>query len=916
MHNKKQYGWEYIDNQSAFRLDNPEKTSYLYFPLANEAGMMSCITPLLNGDLKTGQNCFMLLPVSQEDLHNTKSARNFWVVVNHHEVWSAAGNSSKQTALRFDENSNEYVTMEAGFLWHKVIRENRLLGLTSEITTYVPANNDMVELMKVKITNTGDKRIKISPIAAIPVYGRSADNLRDHRHVTSLLHRIHTTQNGVVVKPALSFDERGHKVNKTAYGIFGAEGDGNKPVCFYPLLEDFVGEGGCLEWPEIVVRNIYNGCKAGENFEGYEAMGGMRFEDKELEAGDSETYIIAAAIDVDGSFADCIIDRYLSERSFESYLNQNKEFWEKKLSKVSFVKGNQDFNHWIKWVSLQPILRRIYGCSFLPHHDYGRGGRGWRDLWQDCLALLLTDPEDVKNLLLNNFAGVRMDGSNATIIGSKPGEFIADRNNITRVWMDHGAWPFLTTKLYMDQTGDIEFLLEKQTYFKDMQIYRSREKDWMWKPEQGCYQRDREGNAYEGTILEHLLVQHLTPFFNVGKHNIIRLEGADWNDAFDMAEQNGESVAFSALYGSNMSDLCGLLRSLKQKNRVYEVELALEIVLLLDTMNDSINYESVDSKHELLEKYYDACKHKISGKKVKVCVDELIKDLERKADFITEVIRKQEWICNKSGFAWYNGYYDNSGRRVEGEYDHGVRMTLTGQVFPIMGNIAGHEQIMKIMMSANHYLKENRVGGYRLNTDFGEVKLDLGRCFGFAFGHKENGAMFSHMAVMFAYALYKRGFSREGFNVLDGIYKHCSDFNNSRIYPGIPEYTNERGRGMYHYLTGSASWMMLTVITQMFGIRGELGDLVLEPKLVARQFDEDGEAGVAIWFAGRKLRIIYKNKDKLDAGEYAIKSISGDKQLIYHTVNNGIVVIKREAVRGLSPDIEHNIEVELEKKCC
>lgn len=34
--------------------------------------------------------------------------------------------------------------------------------------------------------------------SAIPIYGRSADNLRDHRHVTSLLHRIRTTGRGVI----------------------------------------------------------------------------------------------------------------------------------------------------------------------------------------------------------------------------------------------------------------------------------------------------------------------------------------------------------------------------------------------------------------------------------------------------------------------------------------------------------------------------------------------------------------------------------------------------------------------------------------------------------------------------------------------------------------------------------------------
>ncbi|MFR8331610.1 MAG: hypothetical protein ACLU9S_03880 [Oscillospiraceae bacterium] len=31
------------------------------------------------------------------------------------------------------------------------------------------------------------------------------------------------------------------------------------------------------------------------------------------------------------------------------------------------------------------------------------------------------------------------------------------------------------------------------------------------------------------------------------------------------------------------------------------------------------------------------------------------------------------------------------------------------------------------------------------------------------------------------------------------------------------------GRGMYHYLTGAASWFMLTMITEVFGVRGEAG---------------------------------------------------------------------------------------------
>ena len=68
-----------------------------------------------------------------------------------------------------------------------------------------------------------------------------------------------------------------------------------------------------------------------------------------------------------------------------------------------------------------------------------------------------------------------------------------------------------------------------------------------------------------------------------------------------------------------------------------------------------------------------------------------------------------------------------------------------------------------ITEAADAYLYDASCGGYRLNTDFHELKTDMGRMFGFAFGEKENGAVFSHMAVMYANALYTRGFAKEGY---------------------------------------------------------------------------------------------------------------------------------------------------------
>ena len=485
--------WYFQGEKGEFVLNNPHKTSGLYFPLANESGMMSSITPLLGGDIKTSQNTFLMTPVSVGDLHNSKSSRNFWLNIDDSIIWSATGNSLNQKSLCFEEESEESVKMVAGFLWQKIIRENSKFGIRSEITNFVPVNDDKVELMRITIKNIKSEEMKITPTAAAPIYGRSADNIRDHRHVTSLLNKISTNEFGVIVKPTFSFDERGHKVNTIYYSVQAAEENGKAPVGFFPIEEDFIGEGGSLDWPEAVLKNSTNYCEKNENIDGYEAIGAIRFENITLKPGESKSYIVILGISDNSSSVEEYIHTYGNIIKFEEEFEKNKEYWDEKLSSVSFKSSDKNFDLWMKWVEFQPMMRRIYGCSFLPHHDYGRGGRGWRDLWQDCLALLLLDPKKVRELLLNNYGGVRFDGSNATIIGTKSGEFIADRNNIPRTWMDHGAWPYFTTKLYLDLSGDLEFLLQDQVYFKDKQCSRSREVDSKWNPDYGSNQKDEAG---------------------------------------------------------------------------------------------------------------------------------------------------------------------------------------------------------------------------------------------------------------------------------------------------------------------------------------------------------------------------------------------------------------------------------------
>jgi len=425
----------------------------------------------------------------------------------------------------------------------------------------------------------------------------------------------------------------------------------------------------------------------------------------------------------------------------------------------------------------------------------------------------------------------------------------------------------------------LDFLLQEQVYFKDHLSHRAKQRDAAWNSDYGTLLRTAAGEIYRGSVLEHILIQHLTAFYNVGDHNNILLEDADWNDALDMANQRGESVAFTAFYSGNLRILGELCLALADQG-VQSIPLAREIVDLLDTLSEPIDYKSVKDKKERLQHYFDQVTHTVSGVKRDVSLTSLADDLFQKADYLAQHIQNEEWIENGNDSGWFNSYYDDQGQRVEGVFENQVRMMLTGQVFTLMFGIASDEQARKIVRSADRYLFDTSVGGYRLNTDFGESVSQLGRLFGFAYGHKENGAMFSHMATMYANALYKRNLVEEGWKVLKTIFNQSQRFTVSRMYPGTPEYFSPRGRGMYPYLTGSASWYLLTMLTEVFGVRGNFGQLVLEPKLTQEQFGSEGVVCVNTLFADKKLVVRYHNPEALNYGQYILKEIRANGELI------------------------------------
>jgi len=360
--------WKFLDDTGTFVAKNPHQLSRLHFPLANEAGLLSSITPTLHGDIKIDQHSFLTPPATTEDLHDSRYNRNFWLYIKDVGAWSAASGET-----------DESIT-EAGMLWHKAIRVNNRIGIKVEFTNFIPVSQDPVEIMSVEIKNTSGKSLTIIPTAAIPIYARSADRLRDHRHVSSLLNRIKIHRNGVIVTPTMTFDERGHRTNSISYFVLGYDDHGNSPAGCFPTLLEFSGEGGNLDRPEAILKNLSPEKKPELTRAGKETIGAIKFKGIKLASGKSKKYFIVMGI-TKKQQPQKIFNKFNSRKKIDRALSENKKFWLKKTSSIILSTYDKDFDRWMRWVTLQPSLRKLFGCSFLPDFDYGRGGRGWRDLW-------------------------------------------------------------------------------------------------------------------------------------------------------------------------------------------------------------------------------------------------------------------------------------------------------------------------------------------------------------------------------------------------------------------------------------------------------------------------------------------------------------------------------------------------------
>ena len=97
---------------------------------------------------------------------------------------------------------------------------------------------------------------------------------------------------------------------------------------------------------------------------GREAMGGIRFPAVTLEPGQSTEYIVLLGVSEDEAEIDRVLSSFHTVEQVRAALSVTRAHWQEQVN-VRYHTGDPNFDRWMRWVSFQPFLRRIYGCSFL-----------------------------------------------------------------------------------------------------------------------------------------------------------------------------------------------------------------------------------------------------------------------------------------------------------------------------------------------------------------------------------------------------------------------------------------------------------------------------------------------------------------------------------------------------------------------
>ena len=524
-------------------------------------------------------------------------------------------------------------------------------------------------------------------------------------------------------------------------------------------IEDFIGTMGTLTAPRIIAQ----GMNCTNQLSNARTRAGVLQNEVLLEPGETVTVYYALGLaekkrelfqSRDSFFTTCeaIVDRCLSAPSPFGSLSINCP--EPQINRV--------LNHWAE--------HQVRLCTL--------GKKAVRDNSQLAMGLLNCDPamagEIIKECIVHQYS----DGHAALLWYP-----VVDKH----VYSDPSCWLVYSICEYVKETGDIHFLEQHYAYL----------------------------DGGEGSIWEHLerAMEWFASEENYGSNRLPKIHYADWNDALNIPDENGESVLMAMLIGRAYLEVEHLAKQLGKQEYA-----------------------------ELIRKRYEQLK-----------------------ETVNRVAYNGEY---------YVRAFSKFGTVGDRDAKNGGKIYVNPQSWSILSDICPDEYLPHVLKAVDGM--ETEEGIPLCAPAYGEYDASVGRMSGMLPGIYENGGIYNHAGCFKVMADCRLGRGEQAVATLLKILPdgkcNPSEITTTEPYVFTNCYLKHENCNMrvgFSWRTGTSAWGLMFFYEGILGLLRDYDGLHIRPSLPKSWTDIHATRN----FRGNKLNLHYVNR----GGKQVYLKIDGKK---------------------------------------
>ena len=417
----------------------------------------------------------------------------FYLSNENQELWSLTKAPIQSSATYYVEHGYGYTSYQ-----------HSSHGISHNLTQFVPLEGQ-VKLNLISLTNETEveQHLKITYYIE-PVLGQNRTETAMHLFTDITKEGVLTAQNGYhpyLNKQVLIMDTS--VVEKTYTG--------NR--------SNFLGAGGKESPDELLAEKLSNTIGAG-----FDPCMAIQVEVK-VPAKDTVQLVCLLGLSDEPKDIETIINKYCSVESALQVLEEAKEYWNEKLTRIQIKTPDLKMDCMMNG----HLLYQVISCRLRARTGFyqSSGAYGFRDQLQDCLALLEVWPERSREQILKHAAHQFVEGDvlhwwhEPDLKGSR-----------TRISDDFLWLPYVVAQ-YLNVVGD-DTILREDILYLDGELLKINQEEQMMFPKNG----EKTGSVYN-----HCL-QAIKNGFHFGVHGLPLMGTGDWNDGMNRvgSQGTGESI--------------------------------------------------------------------------------------------------------------------------------------------------------------------------------------------------------------------------------------------------------------------------------------------------------------------------------------------------------------------------------------